>query len=56
MNAFSASDVDVDLENILKACQNYSDFLPDERGNTVRRILVSNNNEPCKDEMCFACQ
>ncbi|KAK2920185.1 polycystin-1-like protein 2 isoform X2 [Channa argus] len=35
MNAFSASDVDVDLENILEACQNYSDLSPDDHGNTT---------------------
>ncbi|XP_053283068.1 polycystic kidney disease protein 1-like 2 [Pleuronectes platessa] len=33
VNAFSVSDVDVDLEKILEACQNYSDFSPDELGN-----------------------
>ncbi|XP_078114747.1 polycystin-1-like protein 2 [Sander vitreus] len=34
VNAFSASDVDVDLENILWACQNDSDFSPDKHRNT----------------------
>lgn len=37
VNALSASDVDVDLSDILQACQNYSDNLLDESGNTVRR-------------------
>lgn len=37
MNALSASDVDVDLRDILQACQNYSDNLLDESGNTVCR-------------------
>lgn len=42
MNAFSASDVAVDLKGILQACQNYSDHLLDESGNTVcRRINIS---------------
>ncbi|KAM3625915.1 uncharacterized protein V6R79_019756 [Siganus canaliculatus] len=35
MNADSASDVEVDLDNILQACQNYSDHSLDERGNTT---------------------
>lgn len=37
MNALSASDADVDLRGILQACQNYSDRLLDESGNTVCR-------------------
>lgn len=37
MNALSASDADVDLRGILLACQNYSDHLLDESGNTVCR-------------------
>lgn len=40
MNAFSASDVDVDLENILEACQNYSNVSPDKHGNKVWRVLA----------------
>lgn len=47
MNAVSASDVDVDLENILQACQNYSDRSLDEYGNTVCRGLASNNHDLC---------
>lgn len=47
MNAFSASDLDVDLENILRACQNYSDRSPDEHGDTVCRRSASNNNDQC---------
>lgn len=35
VNAFSTSDVDVDLKNILQACQNYSDRSPDDYDNTV---------------------
>ncbi|XP_023129023.3 polycystic kidney disease protein 1-like 2 isoform X1 [Amphiprion ocellaris] len=35
MNAFSASDVDVHLSNILEACQNYSDFSTGSDGNTM---------------------
>lgn len=41
VNAFSDSDVDVDLENILQACQNYSDHSLDENGDTVCRRLAS---------------
>lgn len=37
MNALTSSDVDVDLRNILQACQNYSDYSRDESENTVRR-------------------
>lgn len=44
MNAISASDVDVDLENILLACQNYSDHSPNEHGDTVSKRFASNNN------------
>lgn len=44
MNDISVSDVDVDLENILQACRNYSDRSPDEHGNTVSRRLNYNNN------------
>ena len=51
-NAFSASDVDVDLEKILEACQNYSDFSADELGNMVC-WMESNNNNLCTDETCF---
>lgn len=39
MNAFSASDVDVDLENILQACQNYSDGSLDEYEDNVCRSI-----------------
>lgn len=35
VNAFSTSDVDVDLKNILQACQNYSDRSPDDYDNAV---------------------
>lgn len=42
MNAFSASDVDVDLENILEVCQNYSNLSPDKQANKAWRELVSN--------------
>lgn len=35
VNAFSASDVDVDLEDILRSCQNQSDFSADVPGNSV---------------------
>ncbi|XP_053175168.1 polycystic kidney disease protein 1-like 2 [Scomber japonicus] len=35
MNAFSASDADVDIEHILQACQNFSDFSSEERGNAT---------------------
>ncbi|XP_039983123.1 polycystic kidney disease protein 1-like 2 [Xiphias gladius] len=45
MNAFSAFDVDVDLENILEACQNYSDFSPDEHGNTVCNMSVDDSTD-----------
>ena len=40
MNAFSSSDVDVNLEKILEACQNYSDHL-DDYGNTVCKRLAT---------------
>ncbi|XP_045888956.1 polycystic kidney disease protein 1-like 2 isoform X2 [Micropterus dolomieu] len=40
MNAFFASDADVDLENILQACQNYSDHSPNEHGNTTGNMSV----------------
>ncbi|XP_070762062.1 polycystin-1-like protein 2 [Enoplosus armatus] len=43
MNAFSDSDVDVDLENILQACQNYSS--PDEHGNTTANMSVDDSND-----------
>ncbi len=39
VNAFSASDVDVDLENILQTCQNYSDGSLDEYVDTVCRSM-----------------
>ncbi|XP_036950669.1 polycystic kidney disease protein 1-like 2 isoform X1 [Acanthopagrus latus] len=35
VNAFSTSDVDVDLKNILQACQNYSDRSPDDYDNAT---------------------
>ncbi|KAK2854028.1 hypothetical protein Q5P01_006689 [Channa striata] len=44
MNAFSAFDVDVDLENILKSCQNYSDFSPDQHGNTTGNMSVNSTD------------
>lgn len=53
MNAFFASDADVDLENILQACQNYSDHSPDEHGNTVCRRLASHNSSLFTSEMYF---
>ncbi|XP_026176225.1 polycystic kidney disease protein 1-like 2 [Mastacembelus armatus] len=40
INAFSDSDVDVDIESILKACQNYSDL---EQGNTMSDMSVYNS-------------
>nr|XP_020466514.1 polycystic kidney disease protein 1-like 2 [Monopterus albus] len=43
MNAFSASDVDVDLESVLKACQNYSDFSPNKHENMTDHISVDNS-------------
>ncbi|XP_068452137.1 polycystin-1-like protein 2 [Clinocottus analis] len=42
VNALSASEVDVDLENILRACQNHSDFSPDKHGNTTGSVSVDN--------------
>ncbi|XP_035483332.2 polycystic kidney disease protein 1-like 2 isoform X1 [Scophthalmus maximus] len=45
VNALSASDVDVDLENILRACQNYSDFSPVEHGNTTGDMSVDNSTD-----------
>lgn len=50
VNALSAFDVDVDLEKILEACQNYSNFSTDEHEDTVRRILFGikyGNNNLC---------
>lgn len=52
VNALYASDVDVDLENILQACQNHSDLSPDNDGNTVCWRSVSNNNDLC---ICCVC-
>ncbi|KAM7424150.1 hypothetical protein PAMA_000478 [Pampus argenteus] len=40
MNALSTSDVDVDLENILQACHNFSDFSSEEPGNTTDDMSV----------------
>ncbi|XP_071766137.2 polycystin-1-like protein 2 [Centroberyx gerrardi] len=40
MNVFSAVDVDVDLETILHACQNYSDFSLDDHGNATGNMRV----------------
>ncbi|XP_033504613.2 polycystin-1-like protein 2 [Epinephelus lanceolatus] len=40
VNAFSASEVDVDLEKIIWACQNYSDFSPDEHKNTTGSVSI----------------
>ncbi|XP_044057560.1 polycystic kidney disease protein 1-like 2 isoform X2 [Siniperca chuatsi] len=45
MNAFSNSDVDVDLDNILQACQNYSDHSPDEHGNTRGNMSIDDSND-----------
>ncbi|XP_026234452.1 polycystic kidney disease protein 1-like 2 [Anabas testudineus] len=42
-NAVSASDVDVDLENILETCRNYSDFSPD--GHKTGNMSVSNSTD-----------
>ncbi|XP_054473206.1 polycystic kidney disease protein 1-like 2 [Anoplopoma fimbria] len=44
VNDLSASDVDVDLENILLACQNLSDFSPDKDGNTTGSVSIDNLN------------
>lgn len=38
-NGLSSSDVDVDLDKILEACQNYSDFSLDIDEHTVCKIL-----------------
>ncbi|XP_019954244.2 polycystin-1-like protein 2 isoform X2 [Paralichthys olivaceus] len=43
VNALSTSDVDVDLEKILEACQNYSDFSPEEHGNTTDDTSVDDS-------------
>ncbi|XP_032371632.1 polycystic kidney disease protein 1-like 2 [Etheostoma spectabile] len=40
VNAISASDVDVDLENILWACQNDSDSSPDKHRNTTGSVSI----------------
>ncbi|XP_051235467.1 polycystic kidney disease protein 1-like 2 isoform X2 [Dicentrarchus labrax] len=45
LNAFSASDVDVDLENILQACQNYSDRSSNEHGDTTDNMNVEDSND-----------
>ncbi|KAM7014972.1 polycystin-1-like protein 2 [Tautogolabrus adspersus] len=42
MNALSTLDVDVDLENILRACQNWSDFSSDEHGDRNKSVEDSN--------------
>lgn len=39
-NALSSSDVDVDLEKILEACQNYSDFSPGNDENAVKYKML----------------
>lgn len=44
MNSISASDFDVDLKNILRACQNYSDLLPEEEANTVCTKVTFNKS------------
>lgn len=49
MNSISASDVDVDLRNILHACQNYSDHLLQEEANTVCRKVALNKSILCGD-------
>ncbi|XP_029354326.1 polycystic kidney disease protein 1-like 2 [Echeneis naucrates] len=48
VNALLSSDVDVDLENILKACQNYSDFSLGEPENTgeVKECYSEAENRP----------
>ncbi|XP_069030569.1 polycystin-1-like protein 2 [Embiotoca jacksoni] len=45
INAFSASDVDVDLENILVTCQNYSDLSPGKDGNATGNTRVDNSTD-----------
>ncbi|XP_047436040.1 polycystic kidney disease protein 1-like 2 isoform X3 [Mugil cephalus] len=40
INALSDSNVDVDLEKLLQACQNYSDFSPDKDDNTTDDMSV----------------
>lgn len=47
VNSISASDADVDLKNILLACQNYSDLSLDEEANAVRRKVALNNSDLC---------
>ncbi|XP_075966222.1 polycystin-1-like protein 2 [Anarhichas minor] len=42
VNALSDSDVDVDLENILRACQNHSDLSPDKHENTTGGVSMDN--------------
>ncbi|KAM7406118.1 hypothetical protein PAMP_000517 [Pampus punctatissimus] len=43
MNALSTSDVDVDLENILQACRNFSDYSSEEHGNTTDDMSVDDD-------------
>ncbi|XP_040019356.2 polycystin-1-like protein 2 [Gasterosteus aculeatus] len=42
VNAFSASDVDVDLEDILRSCQNQSDFSADVPVNSTASLSIDN--------------
>ncbi|XP_076592785.1 polycystin-1-like protein 2 [Chaetodon auriga] len=44
VNAFSASDVDVDLENVLQACHNYSDHSLDEYGDRTGNMSVDDSD------------
>nr|XP_046243263.1 polycystic kidney disease protein 1-like 2 isoform X2 [Scatophagus argus] len=44
-NDFSASDVDVDLQNILQACQNHSDPSLDEYGGATGNVSVDNSTD-----------
>lgn len=55
MNAFSASDVDVNLEKILQICQNYSDHSLDEYGNTVSRGSNNDLSLNSKNVQVFTC-
>ncbi|XP_075878911.1 polycystin-1-like protein 2 [Nelusetta ayraudi] len=43
MNSISASDVDVDLKNILQACQNYSDLSLEDEANTTADTSVEDS-------------
>ncbi|KAM8893485.1 polycystin-1-like protein 2 [Spinachia spinachia] len=41
VNAFSASDVDVDLKKILRSCQNQSEFSADVHGNSTASLTIN---------------